>query len=142
MAEPEPDDEQQQSAEPSTSANDEVLNRGLGQHGCEHYRRRCLLVAPCCNEAFWWVHAWGCLACAFHKGCSCARQQSCAAHAGAGTATMRPSATTNRCKGRAEQQSALPHHTAATVQFQASPLPTTSTLVALALGSDKETHSG
>jgi len=27
--------------------------KGLGQHGCQHYRRRCMLVAPCCKEAFW-----------------------------------------------------------------------------------------
>lgn len=21
--------------------------------GCEHYRRKCKLIAPCCGEAFW-----------------------------------------------------------------------------------------
>eukprot|EP00775_Hariotina_reticulata_P005876 gene5876-6117_t len=26
------------------------------QHGCEHYRRRCKLVAPCCGEVFWCRH--------------------------------------------------------------------------------------
>ena len=28
-------------------------DRGKGQHGCQHYRRRCKLVAPCCGESFW-----------------------------------------------------------------------------------------
>lgn len=26
--------------------------RGEGLHGCQHYRRRCKLVAPCCGEVF------------------------------------------------------------------------------------------
>ena len=30
--------------------------RGLLQHGCKHYRRRCKLVAPCCGEVFWCRH--------------------------------------------------------------------------------------
>ncbi|KAF8062955.1 RZPF34 [Scenedesmus sp. PABB004] len=29
---------------------------GVMQHGCEHYRRRCKLVAPCCGEVFWCRH--------------------------------------------------------------------------------------
>ena len=30
--------------------------RGLMQHGCKHYRRRCRMVAPCCGEVFWCRH--------------------------------------------------------------------------------------
>eukprot|EP00958_Prasinococcus_capsulatus_P029494 scaffold7468_cov444-Prasinococcus_capsulatus_cf.AAC.4 len=26
------------------------LQKGMGQYGCEHYRRRCRLVVPCCND--------------------------------------------------------------------------------------------
>ncbi|CAL9231569.1 unnamed protein product [Arabidopsis halleri] len=29
-----------------------VLGRGLMEHGCPHYRRRCCIRAPCCNEIF------------------------------------------------------------------------------------------
>ncbi|GBF97018.1 hypothetical protein Rsub_09491, partial [Raphidocelis subcapitata] len=35
---------------------DPVEDAGLGKHGCEHYRRRCRLVAPCCGEVFWCRH--------------------------------------------------------------------------------------
>ena len=35
---------------------DAVRVRGLGKHGCEHYRRRCQLVAPCCGQTFWCRH--------------------------------------------------------------------------------------
>lgn len=31
-------------------AEDARRARGRGSHGCEHYRRRCLLRAPCCGE--------------------------------------------------------------------------------------------
>lgn len=31
-------------------------DREQGQHGCEHYRRRCKLVAPCCDSVFWCRH--------------------------------------------------------------------------------------
>ncbi|KAI3855032.1 hypothetical protein MKX03_018426 [Papaver bracteatum] len=34
-----------------TSAK-QVLERGRMQYGCAHYRRRCLIRAPCCNEIF------------------------------------------------------------------------------------------
>ena len=27
--------------------------RGEGERGCQHYRRGCKLVSPCCNTAFW-----------------------------------------------------------------------------------------
>ena len=30
--------------------------RSDGAPGCEHYLRRCKLVAPCCNEVFWCRH--------------------------------------------------------------------------------------
>ena len=30
--------------------------RADGELGCEHYRRRCKLVAPCCGEVFWCRH--------------------------------------------------------------------------------------
>lgn len=33
-----------------------LASRGLGEHGCRHYRRRARLVAPCCGEAFWCRH--------------------------------------------------------------------------------------
>jgi hypothetical protein len=26
------------------------------EHGCDHYKRRCKLVAPCCGEVFWCRH--------------------------------------------------------------------------------------
>lgn len=35
---------------------DPVEDAGLGKHGCDHYRRRCRLVAPCCGEVFWCRH--------------------------------------------------------------------------------------
>eukprot|EP00884_Botryococcus_braunii_P013051 jgi/Botrbrau1/21747/Bobra.43_1s0141.1 len=31
-------------------------NKGIMKHGCTHYRRRCKMVAPCCNEVFWCRH--------------------------------------------------------------------------------------
>lgn len=31
-------------------------DRGVMEHGCSHYRRRCKLVAPCCGEVFWCRH--------------------------------------------------------------------------------------
>ena len=38
----------------STSAEvDPARSKGVGLHGCTHYRRRCKLVAPCCDEPFW-----------------------------------------------------------------------------------------
>ncbi|GAX79413.1 hypothetical protein CEUSTIGMA_g6854.t1 [Chlamydomonas eustigma] len=37
--------------------------RGAGNHGCSHYRRRCMLVAPCCNEAFWCRHCHNAIKC-------------------------------------------------------------------------------
>ncbi|KAL0792379.1 hypothetical protein Bca101_063756 [Brassica carinata] len=30
----------------------EIRDRGLMEHGCPHYRRRCCIRAPCCNEIF------------------------------------------------------------------------------------------
>ena len=30
---------------------DPIDSRGKGEHGCEHYRRRCRLIAPCCSNA-------------------------------------------------------------------------------------------
>ncbi|CAI0444520.1 unnamed protein product [Linum tenue] len=30
----------------------DVLEKGLMEHGCSHYRRRCSVRAPCCNEVF------------------------------------------------------------------------------------------
>lgn len=32
--------------------NSEVLNDGVLEYGCSHYRRRCRIRAPCCNEIF------------------------------------------------------------------------------------------
>ena len=34
----------------------ELRERGRGEHGCAHYRRRCRMVAPCCGEVFWCRH--------------------------------------------------------------------------------------
>lgn len=42
---------------PLTAAQaDALAGRGLGEHGCKHYRRRARLVAPCCGEVFWCRH--------------------------------------------------------------------------------------
>lgn len=30
----------------------EALDRGYLEYGCSHYRRRCRIIAPCCNEMF------------------------------------------------------------------------------------------
>eukprot|EP00798_Chlamydomonas_sp_ICE-L_P019776 gene19776-26468_t len=56
--------EEAEALHPSTSeavadtqpAASDKLKRGLMNYGCEHYRRRCMLVAPCCNETFWCRH--------------------------------------------------------------------------------------
>ncbi|KAK8990581.1 hypothetical protein V6N11_009273 [Hibiscus sabdariffa] len=32
--------------------NDCLMEIGLGSYGCSHYRRRCKIRAPCCNEIF------------------------------------------------------------------------------------------
>ena len=55
------DQSQRASSSTQTGAEDpqklDVLrNQGEGQHGCIHYRRRCQLVAPCCEEVFWCRH--------------------------------------------------------------------------------------
>lgn len=39
-----------------SDANAEIENAGLNEYGCEHYKRRCMLVAPCCGETFWCRH--------------------------------------------------------------------------------------
>ncbi|CAA6655439.1 unnamed protein product [Spirodela intermedia] len=36
----------------STKNDDNLLDRGYGLFGCSHYRRRCKIRAPCCNEIF------------------------------------------------------------------------------------------
>ena len=33
-----------------------LRERGRFEHGCEHYKRRCRMVAPCCGEVFWCRH--------------------------------------------------------------------------------------
>ncbi|XLT06822.1 hypothetical protein HN51_045571 [Arachis hypogaea] len=30
----------------------DLRERGYMEHGCQHYRRRCRIRAPCCNEIF------------------------------------------------------------------------------------------
>ncbi|KAL2543550.1 CHY-type/CTCHY-type/RING-type Zinc finger protein [Forsythia ovata] len=30
----------------------EILDKGCSEYGCSHYRRRCRIRAPCCNEIF------------------------------------------------------------------------------------------
>lgn len=38
---------------PEFAGKDEILmHLGSGDHGCKHYRRRCKIRAPCCNEIF------------------------------------------------------------------------------------------
>ncbi|GBG70275.1 hypothetical protein CBR_g6402 [Chara braunii] len=32
------------------------LSKGVCQYGCPHYKRRCKIRAPCCNEVFWCRH--------------------------------------------------------------------------------------
>lgn len=41
----------QQSNEEDREIND-LRDRGYMEHGCQHYRRRCRIRAPCCNEIF------------------------------------------------------------------------------------------
>ncbi|XP_019056370.1 PREDICTED: E3 ubiquitin-protein ligase MIEL1 isoform X2 [Tarenaya hassleriana] len=38
--------------EAADNAENEIRDRGLMEHGCPHYRRRCRIRAPCCNEIF------------------------------------------------------------------------------------------
>jgi len=33
-----------------------VLRTSVMNYGCQHYRRKCKLVAPCCGEVFWCRH--------------------------------------------------------------------------------------
>lgn len=39
-----------------TVAAAEVRNRGKGQYGCTHYRRRVRFITPCCDEEWWCRH--------------------------------------------------------------------------------------
>ncbi|GMG98778.1 hypothetical protein Nepgr_000618 [Nepenthes gracilis] len=36
----------------SSSGDDNLMELGSGKYGCAHYRRRCKIRAPCCNEIF------------------------------------------------------------------------------------------
>ncbi|GAB2215184.1 hypothetical protein Droror1_Dr00019563 [Drosera rotundifolia] len=36
----------------SSVGNDYAMDLGSGNYGCSHYRRRCKIRAPCCNEVF------------------------------------------------------------------------------------------
>ena len=36
--------------------NDNDNDEAIGCVGCEHYVRRCRLIAPCCNKAYWCRH--------------------------------------------------------------------------------------
>ncbi|KAG8496190.1 hypothetical protein CXB51_009505 [Gossypium anomalum] len=36
--------------------NGSLMETGLGNYGCSHYRRRCKIRAPCCNEVFYCRH--------------------------------------------------------------------------------------
>lgn len=59
---------QQQEQQPPSGAEDSaqasqdadalaaVRNRGKGQYGCTHYRRRVRFITPCCNEEWWCRH--------------------------------------------------------------------------------------
>ena len=49
--------QQPQAQQPSQQPQQQhPLDHAKGLHGCKHYRRRCKLVAPCCDEAFWCRH--------------------------------------------------------------------------------------
>jgi hypothetical protein len=63
----------------------EARERGRGEYGCVHYRRRCRLVAPCCGEVFTcrhchnekrtaseWVRAAGCPCAPLVRSCGAA----------------------------------------------------------------------
>lgn len=60
----EADEQAHEESQPCTSAQQELdeasiraqRDKGLLQHGCKHYRRRCKMVAPCCGEIFWCRH--------------------------------------------------------------------------------------
>ena len=41
---------------PDGCARPGCRERGRGEYGCMHYRRRCRMVAPCCGEVFWCRH--------------------------------------------------------------------------------------
>lgn len=45
-------------SETVVSGPDSVLQRqrGLGEYGCKHYRRRVKFVAPCCGMICWCRH--------------------------------------------------------------------------------------
>ncbi len=34
----------------------QLRERGRFEYGCQHYKRRCRMVAPCCGEVFWCRH--------------------------------------------------------------------------------------
>lgn len=45
----------EQPGQPSRTWTEEE-DQGFMKHGCDHYKRRCKLVAPCCGEVFWCRH--------------------------------------------------------------------------------------
>ncbi|XWS59608.1 hypothetical protein CRYUN_Cryun08bG0136800 [Craigia yunnanensis] len=40
------------SFEPMMSNSSSIMEKGYGEFGCSHYRRRCKIRAPCCDEIF------------------------------------------------------------------------------------------
>lgn len=54
------DDDSYEDASSQGAAEDEVVDpikdRCAGKLGCEHYRRRAMIVAPCCNKPYWCRH--------------------------------------------------------------------------------------
>lgn len=58
MSEKDEGEEHQQLAlvEPGAEDLAAARDRGKGLYGCKHYRRRVMLIAPCCNEKFWCRH--------------------------------------------------------------------------------------
>lgn len=52
----EEEDDQFEDAAPCSPDNDPTKDKGCMEHGCDHYKRRCKLVAPCCGEVFWCRH--------------------------------------------------------------------------------------
>jgi hypothetical protein len=48
-------------------------NRGRGQYGCSHYRRRVKFITPCCDEEWWCRHC--------HNKAKDTEEQVCAAAA-------------------------------------------------------------
>ncbi|KAL8427326.1 hypothetical protein Efla_002289 [Eimeria flavescens] len=54
-SEPESSDEEAEKRTEGTNRESAADGEALS-HGCSHYRRKCKVVAPCCNQIFWCRH--------------------------------------------------------------------------------------